>query len=206
MKTVKLLSALVMLSIIAGCATTRTPKTRTNYLFEHSGKQWKIEGTNPAETLGINYLVLYDNEEVVFKAADNDQNGTIDEILHGNVSREEAQRVYEAGIERSRKQGMMKKRFIDRTYVFSDVNNNYRIETYNLAKGTAYNRFVITDKHHPQHKAIGIDANAYGQLNKVVKNGKEMNYYQKYYQKIMERGVKKGDIEMVNGKYLVLAK
>ncbi len=203
----KYCAILLMLLLVVGCATTKLPVGNSQYVFSFDGRSYSISSINPDNRVGYNLLIMKEGDKIVMTAVDKEQDGTIDQIMRGSWSIKEAQSIYTAGIEAGRKNGTLRKRYVQRSYETNDSQNHYILETYELAMGEIYNKLVIYNRNTPFFQTILRDINADGILNKMDKDGdQDIEYYQSYYQDVLKRGMGEGRVVKSNGRYVVALK
>lgn len=208
MKTYKILLSIVILAFLLGCATTNKSVSKSGkYLFAHMDKMYLIESFTPATETGNNFLVLKDGDKVVFKAIDKEQNGYIDEVLLGDISLEEARKIYSNGLAKAAKRGNIENHTPNRFYQFEDIMNDYYVSTYNYSSNNVYNRLTIIKKNSLQksdNKIVILDLAADGSLNKVLRGECSVDEYQNIYNELLNQGVRFSKISNNEGKFFVL--
>jgi len=195
---------LLLLLILINCRTIRPTIEIGRYMFNYNNLTYRIESVTPSNMEGYNILSRLENEHIVFKAIDKEQNGTLNEVLIGDLTLKDANAIYQVGIKEGERLGYIKKRTFAREYRTYDELNNYLLATYLLAVGDVYNKFRITSRHIISSEIVVIDLDADGKLDKVENGDMGLNFYQKYYDKILARGLKEMKIEKRNGTYIVL--
>ncbi len=173
-------------------------------MFTYNHLTYRIESVTPSNMEGYNILSRLENEHIILKAIDKEQNGTLNKVLIGDLNLEEANSIYRAGIKEGERLGYIKKRTFAREYRTFDDLNNYVLATYLLAVGDVYNKFRITSRQIISGETVVIDLNANGKIDKVEKGDMGLSFYQKYYDKILTRGLNELKIEKKNGLYIVI--
>ncbi len=194
----------LFLLILMNCRTTRSTIELGRYTFNYNNLTYQIDSVTPSNMEGYNILSRLENEHIVFKAIDKEQNGMINEVLIGTLSLEEANAIYQFGIKEGERLGYIKKKTFAREYRTYDELNNYLLATYILAVGDVYNKLRISSRQLISGETVVIDLNADGKLDEVEKGDMGLNFYQKLYDKVLDRGIKEMKIEKKNGIYIVI--
>ncbi|MFO7892068.1 MAG: hypothetical protein R6V04_17210 [bacterium] len=205
MKSYRIFLIFFIVVFLIGCAAQN--KMRYGLFdFSYQGKNYKIESYTPPKGSGNNFLVLKKDKKIVFKAIDKEQNGYIDKILIGDISLKKAREIYSNGLQKCSESGNMETKTFKKSYTNEDIGNKYFIATYSLNSDEVYNKFTIIKKINMEinNELVFIDNLADGTLNQVIKGPVDINDYQDIYKKILERGVKFGEINKVEGKYWVV--
>ena len=171
--------------------------------FDYQGKMGRIEGVTPNYQEGYNVLTLREDGKLIFKAIDSDQDGILNEVLAGSISLEEAEKVYQTGLDYGYEKGLIHRRTLIREFEWKDVKTVYRLASLVLLQGETYNRFTIVPPSFEGPVSICIDEGADGQLDRVEQGHGVIENYQEQYQLILEKGMHAGKIKHVKGMYLV---
>ena len=105
MKYATLLLTLLLGLCAEGCTTTRNAPSRSLFAFSYEGDTYEILSLVIPTNGGSNFLLLRQGERVVLRAQDEDQDGTLDTLLTGNLTLESANRIYAQGIAQAQAQG-----------------------------------------------------------------------------------------------------
>ena len=176
----------IFLLILMNCRTPRPTIEIGRYTFDYNNLTYRIESVTPSNMEGYNILSRFENEHIVFKAIDKEQNGTINEVLIGNLDLKEANTIYQFGIKVGERLGYIKKKTFAREYRTYDKLNDYLLATYLLAVGDVYNKLRISSRQLITGETVVIDLNADGKLDKVEKGDMGLNFYQKLYDKVLD--------------------
>jgi hypothetical protein len=190
--------------ILMHCSIIRSTIEIGGYSFTHDHVVYRIESVTPNNMEGYNILVRMEGDRIVMKAIDKEQNGSLNEVLIGNLDLAEANLIYQTGIKEGERLGYIKKRTFAREYRTHDELNNYLLATYLLAVGEVYNKFRIISRQMISGESILIDLNADGRLDEIEKGSESMQVYQTYYRKILDKGIREFKIEKRNGAYIVI--
>ncbi len=192
------LSAVFALS--AGCASTREPPRKHVFAFTHEGRVCDIRSSDPYSALRGNYLICRDGSDVVLRAVDEDQDGRIDDVEIGNVSRNRANAIYLAGIAKARDAGKF-----DRQDPFAayEVRQSGRLLVARTYRGAdVYNRFIVYDAA-DNSTTVGLDVDLDGRLDRIELPGLNSNEIQEAYAFVLDAGLREGRIERVGSRFLV---
>jgi len=204
MKIIGVLSAVVIVTMITGCASTPPEVELSRFSFEYGGKKYDIQCTTPRSQEGYNLLMQREGNNILIKAIDKEQDGFLDEVKVGDISLENAQKIYREGITAATKQEVVKTRTFAREYRASDVLNKYILRSYILAIGEYYNRFSVLKKQGNENEIVLIDLNADGKLDKIEKGVGNLEQYQSLYQKVLEKGLDEQKVAKAEGMYQVI--
>jgi hypothetical protein len=191
------------LSII-GCRPKAPLIELGGYTFSYEGKEYRIESVTPNYSEGYNTLTARENDKIIFKAIDKEQDGLLNEIVSGDLSLKKANEIYQEGILEGERRGYIRKRTFAREYRTSDTINNYVIATYILAIGDVYNKFRIVSRQKFQQDSVLLDENADGELDYIEQGTESMKSYQDLYKEILRKGIKDNKIRKQNDKYIVV--
>ncbi|HHS12610.1 MAG TPA: hypothetical protein ENN03_02450 [bacterium] len=193
--------------ILMGCAGTRPVQESAGFNFDYQGHTYHIRSIIPKSMVGYNLLFLRKGDSVVRSAIDKDQNGRIDELTAGDWTMDQAQAVYQAGLEAARSRRVYYQIPLNRVYRTVDGKNEYILQTYSLAVGEIYNKLQVINKWMRQNQVVVLDFDADGLLNAFEDGKGSLNQYQQTYESILERGLREGFIVKTSaGKYEVAAR
>ncbi len=204
MKTCYALSILAVALLLAGCATTRTQQPfKATFPFTHEDQVYEIVSLVLPDGQGYNLLLRYENDRVVLHAEDTDQNGSIDSIVIGDMSREEADRVYASGLEAANALGKFRIEEPTRVYELTMPEGRYVVQTYGLASGTVSNRLFFWSSR-GEEALVFVDTDGDGTLDDVEKGDTTLERGRRIYELALSWGQRDGRIERTNGTYVVL--
>lgn len=194
----------ILLSILLITCKTRGPEVRLGgYSFEYEGENYNIESVTPNYVEGYNIITRRDGETLVFKAIDKEQDGALDELTIGNITLDQAQKIYHAGILEGEKRGYIKKRTFAREYKTNIGGDRFILATYILALGDTYNKlfyYAIMQRNEVEM----VDLQADGIVDRIENGNRELEYYQTIYREIIDRGLRYGHVQLINGQYIVV--
>lgn len=202
-RMVILVTALALILVVLGCSSTRQNTAVSRYTFNFEGKMYVIESMTPETTEGYNILIHRADNRLVFRAIDKEQDGSLDEIMKGGISLDEADRIYNAGIAQGRAKGQVKKRDFTRVYRTSDMMNDYVLKTYLLAVGEEYNMLSILRKETNSQPIVVFDKGADGTINESENKDMDLSIYQRLYNRVLDKGMLDGRITRERGRFLV---
>lgn len=203
MKIIKSLPwAAGLIAILINCGPTRPKIEIGGYDFEYEGKTYRIESIAPNFMEGYNTLILKEDDRIVLKATDKEQDGILDVVDIGELSLEKAKEIYQEGLDAGERRGYIRKKSIAREYQTTIDRKDYILATYILALGEIYNKLVIRD--HFYREFILLDREADGILDEIEKGEEKLGYYQQLYRRVLNNGLREGRIVKPDGKYLVV--
>lgn len=190
--------------LLPECRSGRPVVEIGGYTFPYQGKEYRIESVTPNTMEGYNILTRKENDELVLKAIDKEQDGVIDEIVAGAVSLDEANAIYQEGIREGGRRGFIKNRSLAREYRTSDARAEYVLATYVLVMGGVYNRLTIIERRFVYTEASVVDSDADGMLDLIEKGLGTLGGYQKIYRQILEHGMHENKVIKTERQYLVI--
>ena len=173
-------------------------------LFSHEGEEYKIFGFSPIETLGYNYLIKQDDNEISIRGIDKQQDGTLDEVIVGDISLEEANSIYQKGILTASANGFLTEKYFENYYITSNKHNICELRTYSLADGDIYNFFAVKDFDNEVDIYIARDLLANGNLDYFEEGDGDLKQFQSLYDEVIQKGIQDEKIIVSNGKYYVM--
>lgn len=193
----------VIAVILSGCGTMQPPVKAGGHEFVYDGVTYRIESLNPPQKDGYNILVHREGKKTILRAIDKDQDGVMDAVVQGKMSLAQAEKIYHYGINNAKDSGHFQKKDMTRVYRTADLLNDYVLRTYVLAIGETYNKLSIYAKQDQSDDVVVLDLKADGQINKLERGQKKIDYCQDIYKQILEQGLKEGKIVRAAGTYQV---
>lgn len=175
------------------------------YAFHYEGQEYRIQSVTPTLSEGYNVLSRREDEKLVFKAIDKEQDGVLDEVMVGNLMLDEADAIYKEGLAEGERRGYIKMRTFAREYIYKDDLRNYMLATYVLAMGDIYNKLTIVDRSVFKTRVVVIDRDADGILDEVEEGSETLGTYQKMYILVLDMGSRVNKIHKINGKFVVVS-
>jgi len=196
---------LLSLFMLYGCASQKPQLNASQYRFTINDEAYRIRSIS-SQDKAESYNELIGAE---FVAADLDQDRTLDCILMGEMSLDEAQKIYEHGLALVTKENKLRIRMpnVDR-YTHSADGVLIEITSFRPAHAPPFNEFRIVDNRPVvcQRLTIMVDQNADGTLDKVLKGSSALEEVQPQYAEVIAAGLQKGQLVTANGKILVKEK
>lgn len=191
--------------MLYGCASQKPQLNASQYRFTINDEAYRIRSIS-SQDKAESYNELIGSE---FVAADLDQDRTLDCILMGEKSLDEAQKIYEHGLALVTKENKLRIRMpnVDR-YTHSADGVLIEITSFRPAHAPPFNEFRIVDNRPVvcQRLTIMVDQNADGTLDKVLKGSSALEEVQPQYAEVLAAGLEKGQLIRANGKILVKEK
>ncbi len=185
----------------SGCQP-KAPKIEIGgYTFGYEGKNYRIESITPNFLEGYNVLSKFEEDKIVFKAMDREQDGVLDEVVIGDLALEEARIIYREGLKEGERRGYLHMRTFAREYRIRIGHNQYILATYILALGDVYNKLTLKDI--ANKESILVDMDSDGILDKIESGDKTLGEYQKFYRLVLDEGLQYKKITRTDGLYLV---
>lgn len=190
--------------ILSSCATT---KPYTTFTFDYEGHTARIISVSESGKTEHPYNILQ-VDGLRLKAIDYQQNKTVDVVQGGNLDKEEAQEIYEYGLQQALNLGQLVEKMGSRfTYEYKEEDTIYRIESYRPAGEEPFNEFTIVRPVEGLIKAVDEQAN--GTTDNILESSyppNTTNDIQKEYTKTLNKGLNERKIEMLEGTYHVKPK
>ncbi len=171
---------------MAGCALFSQRPGHSLFIFEFEDTHYEIAGFFNEDGESANFLILRDNETILFRAMDYNQTGVIDRVLSGPVSLEEANRIYMAGMEIAKEMNQFKE--IERNRLFETVTDDYTLIVESIrSEGNQFqNRLLIYDH---QWTLLGIywDTNSDGAIDRTDRGELDPELVEELYSLALQR-------------------
>ena len=201
-----ILKFLLLVSIIGLTHCASSTETQGDYSsilkFHSGGNEYTIMSYLSNDATGYNILMREENDNVIIKSIDKQQDGELDEILEGNISLVDANKIYSEALAVAKERGMLKKLYFERYYNFSDKIYDYEIRTYILAQGDNYNLFAVKEKA-INNIIIIIDEKADGSLDNFQQGSGDIIKFQALYEEVLQQGIVSNRVVNVDKVYLV---
>lgn len=195
---------LVMIIGLNHCATSSHSQGEyTSILkFYSGGNEYTIMSFLSDDAVGYNILMREENDRVIIKSIDKQQDGELNEVLEGDISLAEASKIYADGLAAAKEKGMLKERKFERFYNFSDKKYDYEIRTYILVQGDNYNLFAVKEKAF-NNIIIIIDEKADGSLDDFQQGSGDIIKFQALYEEVLRQGIVSNRVVNVDKVYFV---
>ena len=141
------ITLLLTLVYLLGCSPKPIFEQQTVYTFELDDTTYQIIGYfDPSGNReGINDLIRKNNGQR-FWYRDSNQDGSIDQVINGNLSTNEANSIYQAGITIALSKGQLKEQPYPRKFEITIGNFHYEIISFLVDSPRTYNQFRIYDR------------------------------------------------------------
>ncbi|MGB5896072.1 MAG: hypothetical protein WBG58_17995 [Ignavibacteriaceae bacterium] len=156
--------------------------------FYSGGNEYTIMSFLSTDAIGYNVLMREENNKVIIKGIDKQQDGELDEVQEGDISLADANKIYADGLAAAKEMGMLKQRDFERYYNFSDKIYDYEIRTYILAHGDNYNLFAARKKI-GNNVIIMMDEKADGLLDNFQEGSGDIIKFQALYEEVLRQGI-----------------
>ncbi|WP_421773770.1 hypothetical protein [Gracilimonas sp.] len=198
----------ILLLLLSGlnileCSSSKDLPTRTDFSFEFDQHTYHIISISAPDGEGYNYLIQYEGKESVLRTMDTNQDGILDLVQYGEISLDEANKIYTYGIQQAIAQQKFKARKDKRIFTHTENNLKYTIQTIGFYSDLLYNRFEISNISTGENELF-FDMDADGKLDKIEQSDRTLDDARALYQKIIQIGMSKNLIEVRFEKYIVL--
>jgi len=156
--------------------------------FYSGGNEYTIMSYLSKDATGYNILMREENGNVIIKSIDKQQNGKLDEILEGDISLVDANKIYAEALAIAEEKGMLTKRNFERYYNYSDKIYDYEIRSYILVQGDNYNLFAARKKT-GNNVIIMMDEKADGLLENFQEGSGDIIKFQALYEDVLRQGI-----------------
>ena len=201
-----ILQVLILVIIIGltHCASSSHTQGEYNRIlkFYSGGNEYSIMSYLSNDATGYNILMREENDKIIIKSIDKQQDGKLDEVLEGDLSLADASKIYADGLAAAKEMGMLKERNFERFYNFSDKIYDYEIRTYILVQGDNYNLFAAKEKGF-NNVIIIVDEKADGLLDKFQQGSGDIIKFQALYEEVLRQGMVSNRVVNVDKVYFV---
>lgn len=203
MNVLKPFLLLTSLFILIGCASTEPRTESSKFEFQFEERTYEIIGLISSDGESLNDLVLRDGREIVFWARDDNQDGSMDRVMRGEISLERANEIYKAGIRLAAEQGKFEQKPHPRTFEYADEQFIYTLITVLSESGSSYNLFSVYNIETEVETKMR-DSNHNGQLDENQFESEEYIRWQRLYERALEKGADERRIQFTDeGTYIV---
>ncbi|MFO7798195.1 hypothetical protein [Rhodohalobacter sp.] len=204
MSVLKPFLLLISLFIVIGCASTEPKTESSKFEFQFEDQTYEIIGLISPDGESLNDLVLRDDREIVFWTRDDNQDGTMDRVMRGEISLERANEIYRTGIRLANEEGKYEQKPHPRTFEFADEQYIYTLVTVMGDSEDSYNLFSVYNVETEVETKLR-DSNHSGQLDENQFEHEEYIRWQRLYEKALEKGIDERRIQRTDeGTYIVL--
>ncbi len=196
------LSLIIALIMLFGCSSTKSLRVSPFYYFDYNGDNCRIRSISSSDkTQSRNELLGND-----FMAYDTDQDGTLDQIVLGEIPLSEAQKIYDYALNKLNNENKLREiNPDDDKYQYVNSKYTYEIRTFRPVNGKPFNQFKVIKNYQiaSQIPVIMIDKNADGKLDAVLKGDVGVEKFQKKYDELLKKGLQNQEFIMVDNRILV---
>jgi len=191
--------------VLLSCAHQQCRISVSQFRFILEEKDYRIRSISTADkTESYNELIGED-----FVAADYDQDRILDCILMGEVDLNQAQKIYEYGLNEVSKENKLRVHNPKiNPYVLKSDDIQFEIRSFRSPDEKPFNQFKITDTRSvvgPEVFVV-VDQNADGTLDEILKGVITLGKAQSQYDKAIAAGLEKGELVKANNTILVKEK
>lgn len=201
-----ILQFLILASIIGLTHCASSSHTQGDYSsiikFYSGGNEYTIMSFLSTDAIGYNVLMREENNKIIIKGIDKQQDGELDEVQEGDISLADANKIYADGLAAAKELGMLTEKNFQRFYNFSDRIYDYEIRTYILAHGDNYNLFAAKKKTRNDIIII-IDEKADGKLDNFQQGSGDIINFQALYEEVLQHGIVSKRVVNTDKVYLV---
>ena len=201
-----ILQFLILASIIGLTHCASSSHTQGDYSsiikFYSGGNEYTIMSFLSTDAIGYNVLMREENNKIIIKGIDKQQDGELDEVQQGDISLADANKIYADGLAAAKELGMLTEKNFQRFYNFSDRIYDYEIRTYILAHGDNYNLFAAKKKTRNDIIII-IDEKADGKLDNFQQGSGDIINFQALYEEVLQHGIVSKRVVNTDKVYLV---
>ena len=196
------LSLIIVLIMLFGCSSTKSLRVSPFYYFDYNRDNCRIRSISSSDkTQSRNELLGND-----FMAYDTDQDGTLDQIVLGEIPLSEAQKIYDYALNKLNNENKLREiNPDDDKYQYVNSKYTYEIRTFRPVNGKPFNQFKVIKNYQiaNQIPVVMIDKNADGKLDAVLKGDVGVEKFQKKYDELLKKGLQNQEFIMVDNRILV---
>ena len=170
--------------------------------FYSGGIEYTLLTYLSEDATGYNILMSEENDNILTKSIDKQQDGKLDEVLEGEISLDDANKIYSEALAIAEEKGILKKKNFQRFFVYSDKIYDYEVRTYLLVGGDNYNLFAAKKKRGNEIIII-IDDKADGLLDNFQQGSGDIVKFQALYEEVLRQGMINHRVVNADNIYLV---
>jgi hypothetical protein len=193
---------LIYSTVLTSCASTKPKLIVSHYRYEFNDQTYRIRSVNSEKKEECFNEVIAEN----FMAVDLNQDRIIDQIVLGEAELSEVQKVYDYGLQLLSQEHKLKERNTQvNQYIEIELCCLYEIKSFRSKNADSFNEFILTENRNKAEPptTVGIDQNADGTLDVLVKGSKTLEQLQLKYQSMIDNGLAGNKMVKVNGMILV---
>ena len=195
---------IISIVLIIACAGT-TSQVRTNiYYFEYEGEKYAIRSIDSRQVHVSRNELISDK----LLAVDLDQNRFIDDVSTGDMSINQAQIIYEYGLQQLQRENKLKIVQPEPIYYhYENTEYTYEIRSFDTVNRDTFNQFRLYEKNQLIYQPLIIcnDVGADGNLDLIIKGTANLADIQSTYENMIKHGLENHTIAQRGNKFIVLA-
>ena len=192
----------LMIVVITGCAGTKSEICVAQYNFNFEDEAYRIRSISNHDGENCQNELIGGK----FLAVDLDQDRILDRIVIGDILLKEAQVIYEYGLESADREGKISEQNAT-VSVFTQERPccYYEIKSFRPVNAEPFNEFKVIENRSSVSPSvtIGIDRDADGTLEDIVKGDLGLEEVQAQYKSLLNRGIDSNQLVKVDRKILV---
>ena len=193
---------LIMSVLLNSCASNKQGLIISHYNYEFDNQKYYIRSIS-SEQQGecFNQLIGKD-----FTAVDFNQDQIIDRIIRGEVELDQAQKIYDYGLQKLAQEHKLKVHLTHVSqYIWEDPCCHYEIKSFRDNNSNPFNQFILIENRNTvsSQTLVSVDQNADGTLDVLVKGSTTLEELQPKYESIIKKGLEAHKIDKVKGMILV---
>lgn len=195
---------LLLIFVMAGCGTTKDAVDGSIFSFNLDGDSYQIIGYTSSWGESANILLQLKDDLPVLRAIDYDRNGSLDVMVYGEKSIQEANSVYRRGIAKALRKNLVKQESSTGEFEVKTDDFIFVVETFR-EDDNYINRFFI---YHKNWNTAGIyrDIGSNGELDRSEKGGISLEEAQFHYERVLEKAKEQNRIESRDDGQLIIIK
>jgi hypothetical protein len=193
---------LIYLLLLIACASTKSKLIISHYRYESDGQSYLIRSINSDKKEECFNELIAEN----FRAIDFNQDRIIDQIALGEAELSEAQKIYEHGLQLLSQEHRLKEHNTQiNQYSEAEPCCLYEVKSFRSKNENSFNEFILTEDRNSINPlvTVGIDQNADGMLDLLIKGSKPLEEMQLKYQALISNGLAANRMVKADGMILV---
>lgn len=185
---------LLFIFSVAGCGTSKDTASGSIFSFELDGNSYQIIGYTASWGESANILLQLRDDQPVLRAIDYDRNGSLDVLVYGESTIEEANQVYRRGIALALRDRKLKQEKSPGEFELETDDFIFIVETFWEEENGYVNRFFI---YYKNWNTAGMyrDNGSNGILDRAEKGGITLEEAQQHYEMVLEKAEEKSRLE-----------
>ena len=195
---------LFFIFLMAGCGTTKDTPAGSIFSFQVDGNSYQIIGYTASWGESANILLQLQDDQPVLRAIDYDRNGSLDVLVYGERSIEEANLIYRQGIAQALRKSMIKQEKSPGEFELETDDFIFVVESFREEHNGYVNRFFI---YYKNWNTAGMyrDNGSNGILDRAEKGGISLEEAQRHYEMVLEKAGEQNRLEnRDDNKFIIL--